>query len=128
MTKTKKSSKRLIIKGFKHLALREYEKAIRVFRDIIRDGRSENSKMFAFYGLGDTLRSIHELELAGKMYEKAISLAKLQNNSEMIKELKGRIEKLYVFKKDDNLNPVQIEFFMRSIIKLLSTLGKEDWF
>ncbi|MHA1404471.1 MAG: hypothetical protein ACTSSI_11960 [Candidatus Helarchaeota archaeon] len=124
----KKTGKQLITKGYKYIAARDTEKAIRTFVKLIKGSSNQKLKMFGFLGLGDVLRVIHEIERAEKMYEKAMILAEIQENTKMIQHLDERIETGYIFKKDPNLNPVQIEFFMRSIIKLLSTLGKDDWF
>ena len=119
--------KRLKI-GYKFVNSGEYPKAVRAFYKILKSDPDETIKLQAYIGLGDALRAEYEIELAEKMYKKALNTAENLENTEKIKFLDEKIENIYVFKRENDINPVQIGSFMRAIMKLLSFLGKTDWF
>ncbi|MFX0132791.1 MAG: tol-pal system YbgF family protein [Candidatus Hodarchaeota archaeon] len=124
----KLSDDRLIKYGNKFFNMKKYPGAIRIFYNVLRNNPSEKIKLKAYIGLGNSLRAKYEIELAEKMYKKAMHIAENLEDTEMIKFIDKRIENIYIFKKERDLNPVQIGFFMRTIMKLLSFLGKTDWF
>ncbi|MHA1301373.1 MAG: hypothetical protein ACTSO9_18275 [Candidatus Helarchaeota archaeon] len=122
------TNEKLLKYGFKHIQLKNYPGAIKLFYKILKNSPSISERIRAFIGLGDSLRGEYEIELALKMYNNALVLAEDIEDSKTIKELDAKIENVYVFKKDREINPFQIGFFMRAIMKLLSFLGKTDWF
>ena len=124
----KLTNEQLINKGFEYIRLERYDKAIRLFYNILKTHPNEKFKISAYLGLGNALRAEYEIELAEKMYKNAMNLAELIEDIKMIKLLDDKIENIYIFKKDRDLNPIQIGFFMRAIMKLLSLFGKKDWF
>lgn len=125
---TKLSDEQLIKYGFKYIKLKKYESAIKLFYRVLKSNPNEKIKINAYQGLGDAFRAEYEIALAEKMYNRALILAELLEDTQAIKLLDNKIENIYVFKKERELNPVQIGPFMRSIMKLLSFLGKTDWF
>ncbi|MHA1380124.1 MAG: tetratricopeptide repeat protein [Candidatus Helarchaeota archaeon] len=124
---TKLSNETLLHYGFKHISKKKYREAIKIFYRIIKNNPSDNVKMKAYIGLGDAVRAEYEIELAEKIYKKALIMAENFEDTKMIKFIDNKIENIYVFKKEREINPIQIEFFMRAIMKLLSFLGKTDW-
>ena len=122
----KLTGKQQIEKGYGYISTQQYEKAIHVFKSVI-ENHGQNSKMFAFMGLGDTLQALYEVELSEKMYQKSLILAENQENVKMIKKLEEKIERAYIF-NEPGISARGIEFFMRSIMKILSSFGKTDWF
>ena len=124
----KLSNDKLIKQGNKYLKLKKYPKAIRTFYKILKNNPIQDIEFKAYIGLADSLRAEYEIELAEKIYKQAINFAENLENIEMIKIINKKIKNIYVFKKERDLNPVQIGFFMRAIMKVLSFLGKTDWF
>ncbi|MFX1450393.1 MAG: hypothetical protein ACFFCM_06110 [Promethearchaeota archaeon] len=124
----KLSNDKLIKQGNKYFKLKKYPRAIRTFYTILKSSSDENIKLKAYIGLADSLRAEYEIELAERMYNQAIYFAENSENIEIIKVINKKIKNIYVFKKERDLNPVQIGFFMRAIMKALSFLGKTDWF
>ena len=111
-----------------YLKAKKYNDAIRVFYKLIKKNPSTDIKIKAYIGLGDALRYMYQLELAIKMYEKALILAKKLKNDELEIQIQENIENIYVLKKDRGLEAIQIQFFMRTLMSLLSKFGKTDWF
>ena len=107
---------------------KKYNDAIRVYYKLIQRKPEIIVKIKAFMGLGKTLKYIYELELASKMYKNAFILARKLKDNELVVQIEKIIENIYVMKKDQDLEAVQIQFFMRSIMSLLSKFGKTDWF
>lgn len=124
----KLSNEKLIKYGNKFFNLKKYPGAIRIFYNILRNNPSKKIKLGAYIGLGNSLRAEYEIELAEKMYKNALNIAENLEDTKMIELIDKKIKNIYVFKKERDLNPVQIGFFMRTIMKLLSFLGKTDWF
>ena len=119
---------RLLKIGYKKLKSSKYNEAIKCFYRVIKARSTGENRIKAFIGLGDALKYIYELELAEKMYQKASQLARTHELLGLLSEIEDKIINIYVIKKDREIKPVQIEFFMRSIMKLLSKFGKTDWF
>ncbi len=124
----KLSNNKLIKYGNRHIELRKYPGAIRLFYRVLKNNPRDKIKIQAYLGLGDALRAEYEIELAEEIFKKALNLAEIIEDTKMIKFIEDKIENIYVFKKEQELNPIQIGFFMRAIMKLLSFLGKTDWF
>ncbi|MHA1785155.1 MAG: tetratricopeptide repeat protein [Candidatus Helarchaeota archaeon] len=122
------SFERLIKMGRRAINKRAYNKAIRIFYKVINENPPDELKVQAYIGLGDALRYEYELELAHKMYKKARFLIKILESPDLLRIIENKIENVYVMKKDREIKPVQIEFFMRGVMKLLSKFGKTDWF
>ena len=117
------------------------EKILRVSKHLLRKKKAPAAIRYLFYGirqdpnnaelfscLGDALKQILEYELALKIYRKGLMLAKDQENEALIKEITSKIENIYVISPEDALEGPQIGFFVRSLMKILSQLGKKDWF
>ncbi|NHI91421.1 MAG: tetratricopeptide repeat protein [Candidatus Lokiarchaeota archaeon] len=111
-----------------YLSKKKYNDAIKIYKNVIRTKPPVDITFSAYLGLGDALKYIYELELAEKFYQKALSLVNKIKKNELSIEIERRIENVYVMKQDRDLNPIQIEFFMRSIMSFLSKFGKTDWF
>ena len=119
----------LILKNANHyLNVKKYNDAIRVFHKLIKKNPSIDMKIKAYIGLGESLKYMYELELASKMYEKALIFAKKIKNDELEIQIQKIIENIYVLKKDRGLVAIQIQFFIRTLMSLLSKFGKTDWF
>ncbi len=101
------------------------DKAIRLLYDGIKQDPF-NAMLYSF--LGDALKQCSEYDLALKMYQKALYLAEKQGNMDLIKELQVKIENIYIVNPQDAPNGPQIGFFIRTIMKMLSKMGKQDWF
>lgn len=118
----------MLEKANQYLKTKKYNDAIRVYFKLIKKNPSIDMKIKTFMGLGEALKYIYELELADKMYGKALLLARKLKNDELETQIEKIIENNYVMKTDQELDAVQIQFFMRSIMSLLSKFGKTDWF
>ncbi|NVM28887.1 MAG: hypothetical protein HWN65_08585 [Candidatus Helarchaeota archaeon] len=117
------------------------EKILRVSKHLLRKKKAPAAIRYLFYGihrdpnnvelfscLGDALKQILEYEIALKIYRKGLKLAKDQENEALSEELTSKIENIYVISPEDALEGPQIGFFVRSLMKILSQLGKKDWF
>ena len=118
----------MLKKATQYFNTKRYNEAIRVYYKLIKKNPSIDVKIKTYVGLGEALKYIYELELAGKTYEKALLLAKKTKKDELATHIEKIIENIYVMKKDQELDAIQIQFFMRSIMSLLSKFGKTDWF
>ena len=125
---TNEINKKILDQAFNHIKSQKYNKAIRLFYKLIKRKPDFDMEVQAYLGLGDALRYEYELELAELMYKKALIKARINENMQLVEILKDKIENNYVMKKDREIKPVQIEYFMRSVMKLLSKFGKTDWF
>ncbi len=123
-----KINKELLEQAKKNIKSQKFNEAIRLFYKLIKRNPDFEIKVQAYIGLGDVLRYQYELELAEKMYKKALILSRIEERMQLVQLLKEKIENNYVMKKEREIKPVQIEFFMRSVMKLLSKFGKTDWF
>ena len=125
---TEKIHGEILNQGLKCLKSKKYNEAIRLFYKLIKYKPTVEIQIQAYLGLGDALRYQYELELAELMYKKALIEARINEDMQLVKEIDDKIENNYVMKKDREIKPVQIEYFMRSIMALLSKFGKTDWF
>ena len=78
--------------------------------------------------LGDALKQALEYDLALKIYRKGLHLAQTQGMVGLIPEIKAKIENIYLIDPQITTEGPQIGFFIRSIMKMLTQLGKKDWF
>lgn len=78
--------------------------------------------------LGDALKQELEYDLALKIYRKGLSLAQTQGMAALVQEIKTKMENIYVIDPKLTNEGPQIGFFIRSIMKMLTQLGKKDWF
>jgi len=114
--------------ALKNIKSQKYNEAIRLFYKLIKRKPDFDMEVQAYLGLGDALRYEYEIELSELMYKKALIKARINENMQLVRIIEDKIENNYVMKKDREIKPVQIEYFMRSIMKLLSKFGKTDWF
>jgi tetratricopeptide (TPR) repeat protein len=85
-----------------------------------------NAELYAC--LGDALKQSLEYDLALKIYRRGLSLAKANGNNEIAQEIKIKIDTIYSISPQFIIEGPQIGFFIRSIMKMLTQLGKKDWF
>ena len=78
--------------------------------------------------LGDALKQAWEYDLALKIYQKGLYLAQTQGMVALIPEIRVKIENIYLIDPKFTNEGPQIGFFIRSIMKMLTHLGKKDWF
>ena len=78
--------------------------------------------------LGDALKQALEYDLALKIYRKGLSLAQTQGLGALVQEIKVKMENIYIIDPKLVDEGPQIGFFIRSIMKMLTQLGKKDWF
>lgn len=78
--------------------------------------------------LADALKQSVEFEIALKIYQKALKLAQKQENQVLIDEITTKIDNVFILSSVDAPKGTQIGFFIRSLMKMLNTLGKKDWF
>lgn len=117
------------------------EKILRVSRILLQKKRGAEAVWYLYEGirqdstnahlyacLGDALKQSLEYDVALKIYRKALYLAQQQKNAALIGELNTKIETIYVLNPMDVVKGPQIGFFIRTLMKMLSKLGKQDWF
>jgi len=85
-----------------------------------------NAELYAC--LGNALKQSLEYNLALKIYRRGLSLAKANGTNALAQEIKTRMDDIYSTSPQDILKGPQIGFFIRSIMKMLTQLGKKDWF
>ena len=81
-----------------------------------------------YISLGDALKQSLEYDLALKIYRKGLFLAQKQKNLDLIEIIKTKLDKFYILSSEEVREGPQIGFFIRSIMKMVSQLGKKDWF
>lgn len=118
-------SKKILQVGRTLLQQKKGAAAIRYLYHGIRHD-PDNADLFSC--LGDAIKQITEYEIALRIYRKALHLARAQGNESLIKELSEKIENVFVVSPADAPSGPQIGFFIRSLMKMLSQLGKRDWF
>ncbi len=117
------------------------EKILRVARKLVQEKKGFAAIRYLYHGikldpenaelyicLGDALKQSIEFELALIIYNKALYLAKSQEKENLIHEISSKIENVYILSPGDAPDGPQIGFFIRSLMKMLNTLGKKDWF
>ena len=110
---TDKTNQKMLNQAIKRMKSQRYNQAIRLFYKIIKNKPNFELEVLAYLGLGDALRYVYELELAELMYKKALVRARINENMQLVHVIQDKIENNYVMKKDREIRPVQIEFFMR---------------
>ena len=106
----------------------EKKRGAEAFRYLQEGIKKDPTNVTLYVCLGDALKQALEYELALRIYRKALFLAKSGGNSTQIEEVQNKIENIYILRPQDVLEGPQIGFFIRSIMKMLSKLGKQDWF
>lgn len=117
------------------------EKILRVSRKLVQKKKGFFAIRYLYHGiqldpenvelyicLGDALKQSIEFDLALKIYRKALYLARTQGKDDLLKIIDSKIESVYVLSPSDAPAGPQIGFFIRSLMKMLNTLGKKDWF
>jgi tetratricopeptide (TPR) repeat protein len=117
------------------------EKVLRISRILIHKKRGVDAIPYLYSGiqqdpnnpelyleLGNALKQSLEYQVALKIYHKALQLAPQQENLGLIQKITDKIENFYLLGVEDVLEGPQIGFFIRSIMKMVSQLGKKDWF
>lgn len=117
------------------------DKILRVSRKLLQNKKGFHAIRYLYHGikldpenvalyicLGDALKQSIEFDLALKIYQKALYLAKKQKNNSIRQEILTKIENIYILSPSDAPEGPQIGFFIRSLMKMLNVLGKKDWF
>ncbi|HUY00211.1 MAG TPA: hypothetical protein VMV49_11690 [Candidatus Deferrimicrobium sp.] len=117
------------------------EQILRISRILIQKKKGFDAVRYLYYGitqdptnvelyleLGNALKQSLEYKIALKIYKKALQLAQMQENSDLIQKISNKLENFYLLSPEDVLEGPQIGFFIRSIMKMVSQLGKKDWF
>ncbi len=106
----------------------EQKRGIDAIRYLYEGIKQDPMRVELYFCLGDALKQSLEYDLALKIYQKALFLAKKQGKEGLVEEIQEKIESLYLVSPEDVEKGPQIGFFIRSIMKMLSSLGKQDWF
>ena len=75
---------KLIQLGYRHVELGNFPEAIKIFYKILKSNPDGESEIGALIGLGDALRAEYEIEIAGKIYNRALIRAENLENTELI--------------------------------------------
>ncbi len=106
----------------------EKKKGAEALRYLQEGIKKDPTNVALYVCLGDALKQALEYDLALKIYRRALVLAKSGGNPALAEEVQNKIDNIYILKPEDVLDGPQIGFFIRSIMKMLSKLGKQDWF
>ncbi|MHA1267529.1 MAG: hypothetical protein ACTSRS_20000 [Candidatus Helarchaeota archaeon] len=117
------------------------QKILQISRRLILHKKGRIAIRYLYYGiqhdpenvelllcLGDALKQMVELDLALKIYKKALTLAKKYRKKAFIDQISTKIENVYILTPNEVPKSAQIGFFIRSLMKMLNQLGKKDWF
>ncbi len=117
------------------------EKILQIGKNLIQKKKGAAAIHYLHYGilhdpnnaalfgqLGDALKQALEYDLALKIYRKGLCLAQTQGKVALIQEIRVKIENIYLIDPQFTNEGPQIGFFIRSIMKMLTQLGKKDWF
>ena len=106
------------------------EKILRVGRKLVQKRKGFAAIRYLYHGikldpnnielhicLGDALKQSIEFDLALKIYNRALYLAKSQGNKDIINQITSKIENIYILSPSDAPEGPQIGFFIRSLMK-----------